>query len=387
MKPHLSRRINALQAEMTGAGLDAVVFADRENLIYYAGAVEIECMAAVIPASGEAILCCLWLDAAYVRECSSVENLLVYHFPTSNIGQTIVSAMRALNLKAPRVGFHKYFVEFGIFDAIRHAFPDMEFLPAMELTYRVRAIKDESELACLQQASDYLTVGMEAAVAAVRPGITEVAVLAEADYAMRKAGSEGATFRMQVLTHAKQMQAHGYAGNVVIENNQPVVIHLGSSCKGYAAKMCRTVALGNIAKETRHIYEVLKTAQEKAVAALVPGVCAAEIYELVHECVAAHGYGDMILDQIGYGVGIRQSEFFPVIGKGVPHIIARNMVVDLLLPTVFKPGVGGPRITDMIRVTETGGSFMTSFSRDLIEKNRPGTIPGDVQGANECQYK
>jgi Xaa-Pro aminopeptidase len=368
MKPHLMRRIAALQSEMERAGLDAVLFADRENLIYYAGTVEIECMAAVIPATGAPILCCLWLDAEYVRGCSGAENLLVYRFPSSNIGQTIVTAMRDLGLKAPRVGFHKYFVEFGIFDAIRQAFPDMEFRAAMDLTYRVRAIKDESEIACMQHASDFLAIGMEAAAAAVCPGVTEVAVLAEADYAMRKAGSEGATFRMQVLTHPKQMQAHAYAGNVVIENNQPVVIHLGASCQGYSAKMCRTVALGTIPKETRQIYEILKDAQEKAAAALIPGVCVSEIYNLVHDCVAAHGYGSLILDHIGYGVGIRQSEFFPVVGKGLPHIIAKNMVVDLLLPTVFKPGVGGPRITDMIRVTESGGSFMTSFSRELIER-------------------
>jgi Xaa-Pro aminopeptidase len=368
MKAHLTRRIAALQAEMAGAGLDAVIFADRENLIYYAGTVEIECMAAVIPATGEPILCGLWLDASYIRECSGAENVLVYQFPSSNIGQTIVSAVRALGLKAPRVGFHKYFVEFGIFDALRRAFPEMEFRAAMELTYRVRAIKDETELVSMQKASDFLSIGMEAAIAAVHPGVTEVSVLAEADYAMRKAGSEGSTFRMQVLTHAKQMQAHAYATDVVIENNQPVVIHLGASCRGYAAKMCRTVALGAIPDETRHIYEVLRVAQEKAVAALVPGVCVAEIYELVHASVAKHGYGGMILDQIGYGVGIRQSEFFPVIGKGLPHVIAENMVVDLLLPTIFKPGVGGPRITDMVHVTESGGTFMTRFPRDLIER-------------------
>lgn len=370
MKPHLTRRMAALQSEMVGAGLDAIIFADRENLIYYAGTTEIECMAAVIPSTGDPILCCLWLDAAYIRECSGAggENLLAYHFPSSNIGQTIVSAMQMLGLKAPRVGFHKYFVEFGIFDAIRQAFPDMEFRAAMDLTYRVRAVKDETELAYLQKASDFLSVGMEAAVAAVRPGITEVAVLAEADYAMRKAGSEGSTFRMQVLTHSKQMQAHAYASDVVIENDQPVVIHLGSSYRGYAAKMCRTVALGSISDETRRIYELLKVAQQKAVAALVPGVCVADIYDLVHACMAEHGYGDMILDQIGHGVGIRQSEFFPVVGKGLTHVIAKNMVVDLLLPTVFKPGVGGPRITDMIRVAETGGIFMTTFSRDLIDR-------------------
>jgi Xaa-Pro dipeptidase len=368
VKPHLTRRIAALQAEMAAARLDAVVFADRENLIYYAGTVEIECMAAVIPAAGDPILCCLWLDAPYVRNCSGAENLLIFHFPSSNIGHTIVSALHALGLRVPRVGFHKYFVEFGIFDALRHAFPGMEFRAAMDLTYRVRAIKDETELASLQKASDFLSLGMEAAITALRPGITEVAVLAEAEYAMRKAGSEGATFRMQVLTHAKQMQAHAYACDVVIENNQPVVIHLGASYRGYGAKMCRTVALGSIADESRRIYKLLQSAQEKAAAALVPGVCVAEIYQLVHTCVSEHGYGDLILDHIGYGVGIRQSEFFPIIGKGLPHVIAKNMVVDLLLPTIFKPGVGGPRITDTIRVADSGGIFMTTFPRDLIEK-------------------
>jgi Xaa-Pro aminopeptidase len=371
MKPHLARRIAALQSEIIGAGLDAVVFTDRENLIYYAGTTEIECMAAVIPATGSPIFCCLWLDEPYVRECSGAEKLLAYRFPTSNLGQTIVSAMRTLGLTASRVGFHKYFVEFSVFDAIRQALPNMEFRPAMDLTYRVRAVKDETELACLQTASDFLSLGMEAAVAAVRPGITEIAVLAEAEYAMRKAGSEGATFRMQVLTHAKQLQAHPYAGDVVIQNDQPVVIHLGSSYRGYAAKMCRTVALGNIPDETRKIYELLKCAQQQAVAALVPGVCVAEIYDLVHACVAEHGYGSMILDQIGYGVGIRQSEFFPIIGKGLSHVIAKDMVVDLLLPTVFKPGVGGPRVTDMIHVTESGGTFMTTFPRELIDRTHP----------------
>ncbi len=44
---------------MQEQGLDAIVFTDRENLIYYTGAVEIECMAAVIPVEGEPVLCCL----------------------------------------------------------------------------------------------------------------------------------------------------------------------------------------------------------------------------------------------------------------------------------------------------------------------------------------
>lgn len=368
MKPHLSKRIRALQAELVRADIDAAIFTDRENLIYYTGATEIECMGAVIPAEGEPIFCCLWLDAAYAGECLGDAILIPYRFPSSTIGQAIVSAMQRLGLKAPRVGFHKYFVEFGTFDALHRAFPDMEFRPVMELTYRVRSIKDSGELSLLQKASDILSFGMEAAIKAVRPGATETAVLAEAEYAMRKAGSEGATFRMQVLNHARQLQAHPYAGGGVIENDQPVVIHLGASCGGYAAKMCRTVALGHIAEETRRIYELLCRAQEHAVTLLVPGAPVSEIYDAVYGIVAEQGYGNMFLDHIGYGVGIRQSEFYPIIGKNLSHVLAQDMVVDLLLPTIFKPGIGGPRVTDMIRVAETGGVFMTDFPRELVAK-------------------
>lgn len=37
------------------------------------------------------------------------------------------------------------------------------------------------------------------------------------------------------------------------------------------------------------------------------------------------------------------------------------MVVDLLLPTIYYPGIGGPRITDVICVTDSGTQFLTDY--------------------------
>lgn len=366
MKPHLKRRVQALQALMGPAGLDAVLFADRENCIYYLGATDIECLAVVIPAAGDPVACCLWLDAPSVKERSGLDDILAYRFPAASIGQTVVKALRTLGLTAPRVGFHKYFVEFGVFDALRTAFPDMVFRPAMDLTYRVRAVKDPEELSRMERACSFLDIGMEAAVAAVRPGLTEVQVLAEADYAMRKAGSEGATFRMQVLNQDRQLLAHPYAGQDPIRDDQAVVIHLGASYRGYAAKLCRTVFLGRFREESLRICRVLRQAQELAAAGLVPGRQVSDLYEEVRAFVDAQGYRGLLLDHLGYGVGIRQSEFHPIVGKGLDHVLEQDMVVDLLLPTIAKPGVGGPRITDMLHVTDRGGRYMTRFGRDPI---------------------
>ncbi|MDR3361783.1 MAG: Xaa-Pro peptidase family protein [Desulfovibrio sp.] len=368
MKEHLRHRISRLQAEMAKAGLDIVIFTDRENLIYYFDTVEIECMGAVIPLSGEPMLCCLWLDAPYVRERAGTGNVKAYNFPASAIGPTIVDVMKELECRHPVVGFHKYFVEFAVFDAIRRAFPDMEWRSAAELTYRVRSVKDDQEIGRIVRSCEYVDIGMRAAVDFLRPGVTEVAVLAEAEYAMRKAGSEGASFRMQVLTWPKQLLAHPFAGNTVIENNQPIVIHLGATCEGYAAKMCRTVFLGKVPEETARVYELLRVVQKRAMFAAKPAAMVSDIYEYACAPLYEAGYGDNFLEHLGYGVGVRQSEFYPIIGKGLTHVIEKNMVVDLLLPTIYKRGVGGPRLTDIIRITEDGGKYMTAFTQDVLNK-------------------
>ncbi|MDR2744469.1 MAG: Xaa-Pro peptidase family protein [Desulfovibrio sp.] len=368
MKQCLAKRIARLQTEMRKSHMDAVIFADRENLVYYADTVEVECMAAVIPAAGEPVLCCLWLDAPYVKARSGANRIRAYKFPSAAVGPAIVGAMKELGLNDPVVGFHKYFVDFPVFDAVRSAFPGMQWRSAAEITYRVRSVKDAEEMARMTGACNYVDAGMRAAVDFLRPGVTEVAVLAEADYAMRKAGSEGASFRMQVLTWPKQLLAHPYAGNVVIEDNQPVVIHLGATCEGYTAKMGRTVFLGEVPEETVKIYNVLRDIQDRAVSACKPGMKSSEIYDYACLPLREAGYDKFFLAHLGYGVGIRQSEFYPVIGKGIDHVLEKDMVVDLLLPTIYKRGAGGPRLTDMVRVSEGGGVRMTAFSRDVLRK-------------------
>jgi Xaa-Pro aminopeptidase len=80
---------------------------------------------------------------------------------------------------------------------------------------------------------------------------------------------------MQVLTHSRQMQKHPYASSACLEDNAPVVIHLGATCEGYASKMCRTVFLGEPHEESVRVYETLKQAQKIAAAHLKPGVTCA----------------------------------------------------------------------------------------------------------------
>ena len=210
---------------------------------------------------------------------------------------------------------------------------------------------------------------VQAAIDCVKPGMMEVEVLAEAEYAMTKLGSQGSSFRMQVLTHSRQMHKHPYASRAILEDNAPVVIHLGASCEGYVAKMCRTVFLGKPDPESVRIYETLKAAQKVAVAALRPGVTCGEIYDKTTEYVATQGFEKYwVMNHIGYGVGIRQSEFYPIIAKDSQTVLEENMVVDLLLPSIYVPKVGGPRITDTILMKKEGVEYLTQYPTETVFK-------------------
>lgn len=368
MNEIVMNRIGALQQKLKDQDLDAAVIMDRENLIYFTNVEDIEGAALIVPGQGEAKLLCLWLDARHIRDQSGLE-VVPYFFPEENISQKTADMVLQMGIPNPRIGFTRYFINLKDYQCLRDTVPGIYFGDIAEVCYRLRSIKSEQEISYISKAADFLKVGMKAAIESVQPGIKETDILAEAEYAMRKAGSEGSTFRMQVLRHDRQQLMHPYAGDYAIKNNEPVVIHLGASYKGYAAKTCRTVFLGKVAEETVAIYKLLIEAQKVAVETMKPGSVSSEIYDKVFKVIHDHGYAKMFMAHIGYGVGIRQSEFYPIIGKNLNHVIQENMVVDLLLPTVYDPRFGGPRITDTVVVKSSGNVILTKFQKEPTIKS------------------
>ena len=365
MKQYIPCRIAALQDKLRERGLGAALIYDRENLIYFAGISDLEGGVLCVPSNGTAELFCLWMEAEHMRRESGLK-VTGYLFPADTQSTMAAKWLHKLGLERPRVGFTRYFISLKDYQCLREAVPQMKVEDIAAVCYQLRSIKCPEEIWRIRAASKALKAGMDAALSVVRAGISERDVLVEAEYAMGKAGSQGSPFRMQVLTHSRQMQKHPYAGAALLEDNAPVVIHLGASVEGYTAKMCRTVFLGTPPEACVEIYRVLRRAQETAVARLRPGVTCGALYQAAADCVEKAGYGEhWVMEHIGYGVGIRQSEFYPIIAKGSAVPIEKNMVVDLLLPSIYVPNIGGPRLTDTILVTAHGAEYLTDYSREI----------------------
>ncbi len=367
MAPRFASRFVRAQEAMAAANLDLLFIVNRENLMYFTGVTEIECLALLIPRTGEPCAVAVMVDAGFVGRESGV-TCYGYHFPRENLAGKAIERIRAYGVSKPKIGFERYFVDFPVYDDLRRAFNQDDFIGAGDLLYRLRAVKEPEEIAKMRRAAAAACRGMEAAVKAVNPGVSELDVLAEAEYAMLKAGSGGSPFRPQVVSGERTLLAHPLATDKKIGWGEAVVIHLGATCEGYCAKICRTVAAGTIPRGQEEVYNILRRAQEAAMSALRPGAKAAEVDAAGRAVIEAAGYGNSFLDDIGYGVGLRQSEFYPIIGKSRAGVIEAGMVVDLLLPTVYRPGIGGPRVTDVIAVGEKENEILTEYPRELVKK-------------------
>lgn len=367
MTARFADRFARAQERMAEANLDLLLIVNRENLIYFTGVTQIECLAVLIPKTGDPCAIALSLDAEYVGRESGVP-CYGYPFPKETLVAKIIERIQAYELSRPRIGFERYFVDFAVYDGLRQVFNEDDFVGAGELLYRMRSVKESQEIENLRRAAGAVCRGMEAAVKAVHPGVSELEVLAEAEYAMLKAGSWGSSFRPQVVSGERALLAHPTASSRKISSGEAVVIHLGSTYEGYCAKMCRTVALGNIPRKQEEIYDLLLRAQEEAISALQPGATSGEVDAAARKVVEEAGYGNSFLDTIGYGVGLRQSEFYPIIGRGRSEVIEVGMVVDLLLPTIYRKGSGGPRVTDVVLVGEQRNEILTEYPRQLVRK-------------------
>lgn len=83
---------------MAAQNLDLLLVVNRENLLYFTGLTQIECLAVLIPREGEPCAVTLWLDAGYVARGSGFTTY-GYVFPRESLVGKVVERIRAYGLR------------------------------------------------------------------------------------------------------------------------------------------------------------------------------------------------------------------------------------------------------------------------------------------------
>jgi Xaa-Pro aminopeptidase len=112
-------------------------------------------------------------------------------------------------------------------DALRAEMPHVAVDDAGAVWASLTGIKHPLEVALIRDAVRVADLGLEAAIAAVRPGISEHGVAAEAVSAMRRAGSEFEPFIPLVASGYNTSMFERVATEKIIQSGEMVILDIG----------------------------------------------------------------------------------------------------------------------------------------------------------------
>jgi Xaa-Pro aminopeptidase len=235
---------------------------------------------------------------------------------------------------------------------------------APSIVERARMVKDSDELERIRAAVKLGAKLFDRALEVLRPGVKEVEVAAEMEYAARKSGADEMSFSTIIASGARSALPHGRATEQAIPKGAFVVCDFGVILSGYCSDQTRTVWVGTVPDDARRAYEAVKEAQQAAVDAVRPGIAVGEVDAAARKVLRKAGLGRYFTHSIGHGVGLEIHEI-PRVADGQKEILQPGMVITIE-PGVYFPGKWGVRIEDMVAVTAGGCEVMTPTSKDFL---------------------
>ena len=239
-----------------------------------------------------------------------------------------------------------------------------ELVPATQLLWTLRAVKDPEEREHMIQAQRITEKALSEVLNEIRPGVSEKEIAARILYLMLHYGAEDKSFDPIVVSGPNGSLPHGVPSEKLIQEGEFVTMDIGCKVGGYCSDMTRTVAVGHVTDEMRHVYETVLQAQLAGIAAARGGVTGAAVDGAARKVIADAGYGSYFGHSFGHSVGVEIHE-----NPNATPSNDRPLPVGTVIsaePGIYLPGKLGVRIEDVIILTETGCEDITLAPKNLI---------------------
>jgi Xaa-Pro aminopeptidase len=236
-----------------------------------------------------------------------------------------------------------------------------------DLVERLRATKDESEVAAIRSAAALAGEALRETLAHVRPGMTELAIAGLLEEALRRRGSEGHPFATIVASGPRSALPHARSSRRAVAAGEWLLLDFGAQVDGYCADITRTVVVGARASEPQRVlYELVRDAQRRARTGVRAGMSGRDADALAREPIAARGFEEAFGHSLGHGLGLEVHEA-PRLSKTNGDALPAGAVVTVE-PGVYLAGVGGVRIEDDVHLPEAQAAELLSDGlTDLVE--------------------
>jgi len=335
-------RLDQLRGLMSDVGLDALlIYSDGScNILrpsplrYIAGFMPVGEGLAVVPARGKAsLLVQPSTDERRARRQAWLDDIR----GVDDLAAAAVESIRTLAVQGPVGLAGGATLPHPLYEAIAH---EALLAPADYLIETLACRKSPEELMLVRQVSAAADAGFDAFLAWSRPGVREYELVAEIEYAMRRAGADDNFILISTGPHNRAMRAPTdrtiEAGDIVIGEITPVI-------NGQFVQLCRTVSVGPPSTALEQAYDLLLRAWHAAIESVRPDVPASIIATSIDRVLADAGYEEYCrppyMRTRGHGFGVGAVAPGATIDADT-HDALRDQQVVVVHPNQYLPETG-----------------------------------------------
>jgi Xaa-Pro aminopeptidase len=251
-------------------------------------------------------------------------------------------------------------------EGLKEAYPNAEIVNADDIMTTLRAVKSPAELACLREGLRLGEIALDAMLAAVKPGMTELELAGIAIQTLYANGAECEAHTVYSFGGKKTTNAISRSTHRILKKGDIVQINIGGKVDGYSPSVGRPICLGKMTDEQKRLIEYGKKMHLRTYELVQSGVIAKEVAIKYEELVKEDGMMDYYLYGPCHGLGLIEVEK-PWMETISEYRLQPNMTFQA--DTFFAAKEFGLRWENGLRVTESGAAEMLNSGShmDLIE--------------------
>ncbi len=240
-----------------------------------------------------------------------------------------------------------------------------QWRPQNGLVETLRESKDSEEVALIEYAGGIATRALTMTLQKIHAGVKEIEIAGILEKALRDEGCEEFPFPTIVASGPRAALPHARPTSRVVNSGDLLLLDFGAQYHGYCSDITRTVVVGKATDEQRHIYSIVREANETASEKVRAGMSGQDADALARSYIEAQGFGRAFGHSLGHGLGLEVHEA-PRLAKTAEAALSEGAVVTIE-PGIYRPGWGGIRIEDDVHLAPDGPRILTDFTRELLE--------------------
>ena len=247
--------------------------------------------------------------------------------------------------------------------------PEASFLSGSSILQPLRAIKTADEIEVMRKAGAITEAAFGEVLKKLEFGMTELDIVSEVDFQLRKHGSLGPSFTTSLYNsgpnHPLLFGQRQATWKRTLTPPVSILFDFGAILDGYCYDFGRTVFFGEPDASFQEIFRLIMASQEAGIATLQAGkMTTSQTDKAARDVLVEAGYGEEFRHRLGHAIGLDVHEA-PFLTAGDETPLEEGMLFTIE-PSITQFDTFSCRVEDVVVARPEGGEPLTKGFRELL---------------------